>query len=117
MTKSSPTKRQPDTGKTASKRAANPKRPNNRAIILDTTEKLMLEEGYAAISTRRVAKEAGLKPPLVHYYFPTTDDLFLATLSNRGYRAWKKTAPGTYALFTRSLGFYTHNQQIYEQQC
>ncbi|MCK9564178.1 MAG: TetR/AcrR family transcriptional regulator [Bacteroidales bacterium] len=38
----------------------------------------MLEEGYAAVSARRVAKEAGLKAPLVHYHFPTTDDLFLA---------------------------------------
>ena len=38
----------------------------------------MRDEGYAAVSTRRVAKEAGLKAPLVHYYFPTTDDLFLA---------------------------------------
>lgn len=49
-----------------------------RGLILDATEKLMLEEGYAAVSTRRVAAEAGLKPSLVHYYFPTTDDLLLA---------------------------------------
>lgn len=38
----------------------------------------MREEGYAAVSTRRVAARAGLKPSLVHYYFPTTDDLLLA---------------------------------------
>ena len=38
----------------------------------------MLYEGYAAVSARRVAKEAGLKHTLVHYYFPTTDDLHLA---------------------------------------
>lgn len=50
---------------------------NNRNLILDMTERLMLEEGYAAVSTRRVAKDAGLKAPLVHYYFKTTDDLFL----------------------------------------
>ncbi len=50
---------------------------NNRNLILDVTERLMLEEGYAAVSTRRVAKDAGLKAPLVHYYFKTTDDLFL----------------------------------------
>lgn len=49
-----------------------------RVVILDTTERLMLEEGYAAVTTRRVAGEAGLKPPLVHYYFPTTDDLLVA---------------------------------------
>jgi TetR/AcrR family transcriptional regulator, regulator of autoinduction and epiphytic fitness len=49
-----------------------------RKLILDVTEKLMLEEGYAAVSTRRVAKEAELAPALVHYYYPTTDDLFIA---------------------------------------
>lgn len=54
-----------------------------RVVILDATEALIREEGYAAVSTRRVAARAGLKPSLVHYYFPTTDDLFLA-LSRRG---------------------------------
>ena len=54
-----------------------------RAVILDAAEQLIREEGYAAVSTRRVAAVAGLKPSLVHYYFPTTDDLFLA-LSRRG---------------------------------
>lgn len=46
--------------------------------ILDATEQVIRDEGYAAASTRRVAIRAGLKPSLVHYYFPTTDDLFLA---------------------------------------
>jgi len=54
-----------------------------RALILDATEGLIRDEGYAACSTRRVAARAGLKPSLVHYYFPTTDDLLLA-LSRRG---------------------------------
>lgn len=54
-----------------------------RVLILDATEALIREEGYAAVSTRRVAARAGLKPSLVHYYFPTTDDLFLS-LSRRG---------------------------------
>jgi len=49
-----------------------------RALILDTAEAVIREEGYAAASTRRVATRAGLKPSLVHYYFPTTDDLLLA---------------------------------------
>jgi AcrR family transcriptional regulator len=40
----------------------------------------MLEEGYAAASSRRVAAQAGIKPALVHYYFPSMDDLFLAVL-------------------------------------
>lgn len=50
----------------------------------------MLDEGYAAVSSRRVAKEAGLKPPLVHYYFPTTDDLFLAVFRRAAGREQEK---------------------------
>jgi AcrR family transcriptional regulator len=49
-----------------------------RATILTATEALVRDEGYAAVSTRRVAARAGLKPSLVHYYFPTTDDLLIA---------------------------------------
>ncbi len=49
-----------------------------RALIVEAAEQVMLEEGYASASTRRVAARAGLKPSLVHYYFPTTEDLLLA---------------------------------------
>ena len=49
-----------------------------RARIVEATGELIRGEGYAAVSTRRVAAVAGLKPSLVHYYFPTTDDLLLA---------------------------------------
>ncbi len=49
-----------------------------RARIIEATEQLILEQGYGALSTRRVAARAGLKPSLVHYYFPATDDLLLA---------------------------------------
>lgn len=38
----------------------------------------MLEEGYAAVTMRRVAKEAGLSSALLHYYYPTLDDLLVA---------------------------------------
>jgi AcrR family transcriptional regulator len=54
-----------------------------RTPILDAAEALMREEGYGAVSTRRVASRAGMKPSLVHYYFPTTDDLLIA-LFRRG---------------------------------
>jgi len=67
---------------------ASPRRiagPNakNRAVLLDAAERLMLDEGYAAVSSRRVAAAAGLKPQLVHYYFRTMDDLFLAVFRRR----------------------------------
>src|SRR5688572_28425877 len=38
----------------------------------------MLDEGYAAVTTRKVAAQAGVNPALVHYHFSTIDDLFLA---------------------------------------
>ncbi len=60
------------------KRRVGSEQSESRALILDTTEQLMLNEGYGAVTTRRVAKEADIRPSLVHYYFPTTDDLFLA---------------------------------------
>lgn len=49
-----------------------------RSAILDATEQIMREEGYAAVSSRKVAAKAGLKSQLVHYHFGTMDDLFLA---------------------------------------
>ena len=49
-----------------------------RDRMLDATIQIMLEEGYAAATSRRVAALAGVKPALVHYYFPTMDDLYLA---------------------------------------
>ena len=55
----------------------------NRGVLLDAAEQLMLEEGYAAVTSRRVAEKAGLKPQLVHYYFRTMDDLFLAVFRRR----------------------------------
>ncbi|MGW0949027.1 TetR/AcrR family transcriptional regulator [Streptomyces sp. NPDC002623] len=54
-----------------------------RLLLLDVTERLMLEEGYAAVGVRRVAREAGVAPALVLYYFRTLDDLFLAALRRR----------------------------------
>lgn len=54
-----------------------------RHRLLDVTERLMLAEGYAAVSSRSVAKAAEVTPALVHYYFATIDDLFLEVLRRR----------------------------------
>ena len=55
----------------------------NRGVLLDAAEQLMLEDGYAAVTSRRVAERAGLKPQLVHYYFRTMDELFLEVFRRR----------------------------------
>lgn len=46
-------------------------------MLVAAAEQLMQEEGYVAVSARRVAARAGLKPQLVHYYFRTMDELLL----------------------------------------
>lgn len=58
----------------------------NRTVLLDATERLMVEQGYAAVSSRRVAEAAGLKPQLVHYYFRTMDELFSAVFARSAER-------------------------------
>jgi AcrR family transcriptional regulator len=54
-----------------------------RAQLVDAAERLLLDDGYAAVTSRRVAAAAGLKPQLVHYYFRTMDDLYLEVFRRR----------------------------------
>jgi AcrR family transcriptional regulator len=54
-----------------------------RVRLLDAAERLLLEDGYAAVTSRRVGAQAGLKPQLVHYYFQTMDDLFVEVFRRR----------------------------------
>ncbi len=54
-----------------------------RAKLLDAAEQLMREEGYAAVTSRRIGKQAGIASQLVHYYFRTMDDLFLEVIRRR----------------------------------
>jgi AcrR family transcriptional regulator len=54
-----------------------------RARLVDAAEQLLLEEGYAAVTSRRVGAKAGLKPQLVHYYFRTMEDLYVEIFRRR----------------------------------
>jgi AcrR family transcriptional regulator len=54
-----------------------------RARLVDAAEQLLLEEGYAAVTSRRVGAKAELKPQLVHYYFASMDELFLEIFRRR----------------------------------
>lgn len=57
---------------------AAPDHTETRTAIIDATIDIMREDGYAAVSSRRIATRAGLKSKLVHYYFRNMDELFLA---------------------------------------
>ena len=63
-----------------------------RDVILDATERVLVELGYGAVTTRRVAERGGLKAPLVHYYYKTTDDLLLATYRRGAERSLQRHA-------------------------
>jgi AcrR family transcriptional regulator len=48
--------------------------------FLDAAERLLIGVGYAGISTRRLAEEAGANHGLVHYYFGSMENLFVRVL-------------------------------------
>jgi TetR/AcrR family transcriptional regulator len=48
--------------------------------LLDAAERLLVEVGYAGITTRRLAEEAGVNHGLVHYYFGSIENLLVRTL-------------------------------------
>ena len=101
-----------------------------RTRILDATEEIMLKDGYAAVSSRRVAAAVGIQPSLVHYHFATLDDLFVAVLrrparaTSSGWprrwhrreplRAWWKLAsdPRGTALFVELLAAANHRAAL-----
>jgi AcrR family transcriptional regulator len=58
-----------------------------REQLVEAAERVLLDEGYAAVTSRRVAAAAGLKPQLVHYYFRTMDDLFIEVLRRNADRS------------------------------
>ena len=63
-----------------------------RTALLDATERLMLSEGYAAVTSRRVAAEAGVNPGLVYYYFGPMDELFLEVFRRSAARSLDRQA-------------------------
>lgn len=56
---------------------------DTRGEILAAARASFADAGYAGTSIRKVAAAAGVDPSLVHHYFGTKDDLFLAALEVR----------------------------------
>jgi AcrR family transcriptional regulator len=61
------------------KAAARPGHETEQAL-LDAAERLLVENGAAGITTRRVAEEAGVNHGLVHYYFGSVEQLLVRVL-------------------------------------
>ena len=62
------------------RRGRRPGSPDTRAAILAEARALFAANGYAGTSVRAIAAAAGVDAALVHHYFGTKDDLFLAAL-------------------------------------
>jgi AcrR family transcriptional regulator len=63
----------PSAPKTAARAAA-------EEALLDAAERLLADAGYAAVTTRRLAEEAGVNHGLVHYYFGSNENLLMRAL-------------------------------------
>jgi AcrR family transcriptional regulator len=61
-------------------RGRRPGAPDTRAEVLAAARASFAEKGFRATTIRAVAASAGVDPALVHHYFGSKDDLFLAAL-------------------------------------
>ena len=61
-------------------RGRRPGAPDTRAEILRSARSLFATRGFRSTSVRAIAADAGVDPALVHHYFGTKDDLFVAAL-------------------------------------
>jgi AcrR family transcriptional regulator len=82
--------------------------PSSRAeteeAFLDAAERLLIDVGYAGISTRRLAEEASANHGLVHYYFGSMENLFVRVLERY-----------THRLITRQRAMYASNVPFIEK--
>jgi AcrR family transcriptional regulator len=60
--------------------AVSPARQEATEALLNAAEALLVEVGYASISTRRLAERASVNHGLVHYYFGSMEEVLLQTL-------------------------------------
>ena len=80
--------------------------------ILEAAFRRLHADGYAKLSTRDIARDAGVNHALIHYYFGTKDKLVMAALDEKNRRlvhrqAEMYEAAGSYSeLWATSLRFY-----------
>lgn len=64
----------------AGRRGRRPGAPDTRADILASARARFADHGFAGTTVRGVAADAGVDAALVHHYFGSKDELFLAAL-------------------------------------
>lgn len=56
------------------------KSEEKRKVILDAFERVILRDGYANASQRKIAKEAEMNQPMIHHYFSGGEEMLKAFL-------------------------------------
>jgi AcrR family transcriptional regulator len=64
-----------------------------RAQLLELSTELFARHSFAELSMARIAKEAGISKALLYHYFPSKQDLFMATLSEAAAEVSRRTEP------------------------
>lgn len=82
---------------------------DTRALILEAARHRLLADGYAGLSTRKVAMEAGVPLSQLHYHFGSKGGLILALLREENRRRLDRQ--------TRMYAADTPLWQRYEQAC
>jgi AcrR family transcriptional regulator len=67
-----------------------PQNAATRDLLIDALEAVMRDEGYGAVTSRRVAERAGVTQQALYYYFQTMDDLLLTAYRRRTERNLEK---------------------------
>lgn len=75
---------------------------DKRSLILAVAFRLLTKAGYAHLSTREIATEAGVNHAMIHYYFGTKDKLVIAALDEANRELLSRQAemysqPGNFA--------------------
>jgi len=66
-----------------------PKGLERRDTILDAATAILVHEGYALLSTRKIAARAGMRPGNLQYYYRTKEDVVRAVLERYLDRAFE----------------------------
>lgn len=83
-----------------------------KAKILDAAFRRLAREGYAALSVREIAKDAGVNHALINYHFHSKDQLVIAVLDAANRELLERQqrmygAPGDFAQkWARARAFY-----------
>src|SRR5947209_13111195 len=88
--------------------------PDTYTRILHAAFRRLLEDGYARLSTRVVAADAGVNHALIHYYFGTRDKLVIAALDEANNQLLERQT----RMYQSSGGFaekWAQAREFYEQ--